>query len=152
VDTALHDLGERVREAGAEVEVGPLPTVLADAGQVQQLFQNLLSNALKFHAPDQAPEVRVSAERMDGDGMWRIAVADNGVGIAAADQQRVFEVFRRLHTREEYEGTGIGLAVVQRIVERHGGRVWLESAPGEGTTFYFTLPEAAEGDASAGAP
>jgi len=112
--------------------------VHGDAAQLGQLFQNLIGNALKFTRPDAPPQVRVSAERQ-GD-RWLVRVADNGIGVAPTHAARIFQMFGRLHTRDEYEGTGIGLAVCQRIVERHGGRIWVESEPDQGAAFLFTLP------------
>ncbi len=129
-----------IREAGATIEVGDLPMVMADAAQLAQVFTNLVGNALKYRRPDVPPEVRISAER--AGTFWRFAVADNGIGIEAEYFDRIFVIFQRLHTRDEYEGTGIGLAVVRKIVERHGGRIRVESTPGEGSTFFFTLPAA----------
>jgi light-regulated signal transduction histidine kinase (bacteriophytochrome) len=129
-----------IREAGATVTVEDLPTVMADGAQLAQVFTNLIGNALKYRRPDVPPEVRISAERRGK--FWRLAVQDNGIGIEAEYFERIFVIFQRLHTREEYEGTGIGLAVVRRIVERHGGRIGVESTPGEGSTFFFTLPAA----------
>lgn len=125
---------------GAQLTRGELPRVRADAQQLDQLFQNLLSNGLKYHREGVRPQVRVTAER-DGP-LWRFAVADNGIGIEPQYFDRIFVIFQRLHGRETYEGTGIGLAVCKKIVERHGGRLWLESTPGEGTIFFFTLPQA----------
>ncbi len=130
----------QLREVGGSVTVGPLPTVMADPAQLEQVFSNLIGNAIKYRRPDVPPEVRVSAER-DGR-FWRFAVADNGIGIEAEYYDRIFEMFRRLHTHDKYGGTGIGLAVVKRIIERHGGAVRVESRPGEGSTFFFTLPAA----------
>ncbi len=115
-----------------------LPVVAADAQQFDQLLQNLISNGLKYHREGVVPQVNVSAEH-DGDD-WRFAVSDNGIGIEPQYFGRIFEIFQRLHGRESYEGTGIGLAVCKKIVERHGGRLWLESTLGEGSTFFFTLP------------
>ncbi|HIH04212.1 MAG TPA: histidine kinase, partial [Methanoregulaceae archaeon] len=114
--------------------------VMADAAQLAQVVTNLVGNALKYRRPDVPPVVRISAKR-EGR-FWRFAVADNGIGIEPEYFDRIFVIFQRLHTRDEYAGTGIGLAVARRIVERHGGRVWVESTPGEGSTFYFTLQAA----------
>jgi light-regulated signal transduction histidine kinase (bacteriophytochrome) len=111
--------------------------VLADEVQLGQLFQNLLSNAIKFHS-DQPPLIYVGAERKHGQ--WQFQVRDNGIGIDPQYFERIFIIFQRLHTRNQYPGTGIGLAISKRIVERHGGRIWIEPQPGAGTTFFFTLP------------
>jgi signal transduction histidine kinase len=135
---ARRRLESAIAENDAEVTSDRLPSVRADAAQIEQLFQNLLANALKFRRPER-PRVHVSADRLDGE--WRVAVRDNGIGIAPEFGERIFQLFQRLHGREEYEGTGIGLAVARKIVERHGGEIWVESAPGEGATFYFTLPD-----------
>ncbi|MEP0545307.1 MAG: ATP-binding protein [Rhodothermales bacterium] len=140
------DLSVAIEEHGASLTVDDLPTVQADPTQLRQVFQNLIANALKFRG-ETAPAVRVSAvhtEHVLADDAsaegWRFAVADNGIGIPAEHAERIFRIFQRLHTRDEYEGTGIGLAMCKKIVERHGGRIWFESEPGAGTTFYFTLP------------
>jgi len=114
--------------------------VVGDEVQLGQFLQNLM-NALKFRGPDRPARVRVSGER-SADG-WALAVADNGIGVDAAHEERIFKMFQRLHTRDAYEGTGIGLAVCRRIVEQHGGRIWLEPTPGGGATFRFTLPDRA---------
>lgn len=137
VDHVIADLALAIEEAHATVTRGDLPTVLADSVQMGQLFQNLISNAIKFRGSAD-PDVRITAER-DGD-QWRLAVRDNGIGIAPEFSDRIFGIFQRLHTRTEYPGTGIGLAICKKIVERHGGQIWVESQPGEGATFYFTLP------------
>jgi PAS domain S-box-containing protein len=139
VREALSSLDAAVRDAGAEVRVGDLPTVVADRAALAQLFGNLLSNALKFTDGRRPPEVEVSAAR-EGDGEWRFTVADNGLGIPPGDAERVFGMFERLHGPDEYGGTGIGLAICRRIVERHGGRIWCEPREGGGTAFQFTLP------------
>ncbi len=135
---ALRLIEAPIREAGEVVTVDPLPRVMADAAQLEQVFTNLIGNAIKYHRADVPPRVHVSA-RQTGPSWWEFAVADNGIGIEAEYFDRIFEMFRRLHTKDEYEGTGIGLAIVKKIVERHGGRVWVESALGEGSTFFFTL-------------
>jgi PAS domain S-box-containing protein len=131
------DLKLVVQRSGATVTHEPLPTVLGDDAQLGQLFQNLLTNALKFRGPA-PPQVHVSADRDGTD--WRFAVRDNGIGIAAEHAERIFVIFQRLHTTAEYPGTGIGLAICKKIVERHGGRIWVESTSGQGATFHFTIP------------
>jgi len=142
LDQALANLQIAIEESNAEITGDDLPTVTADESQLIQLFQNLIGNAIKFQKEDASPRIHVDAERV-GD-MWHFSVADNGIGIDSDDAERIFQIFRRLHSREEYEGTGIGLAVCKRIVERHGGRIWVESEPGEGSTFFFTIPAGKE--------
>jgi PAS domain S-box-containing protein len=137
VDRVIADLAAAIADAGATVTRGDLPTLLVDPVQMGQLFQNLLSNAIKFRGED-SPRVAITAAR-EGSG-WRFAVRDNGIGIAPAYADRIFVIFQRLHTREEYPGTGIGLAICKKIVERHGGQIWVDSRPGNGATFIFTLP------------
>lgn len=139
---AKEDMELAIRESGAVIVCEPLPTVLAEAGQLVQLFQNLLGNAIKYRA-DNTPQIQVAAsESPEG---YEFAIHDNGIGIPAEHQQRIFQIFQRLHTRQEYEGTGIGLAVCRRIVERFGGTMRVESEVGKGSTFYFSLrTEAAE--------
>lgn len=132
----VHTLGPRLRETGGRVTAGPLPRVMADGGQLYQLFQNLVGNALKFHA-DAPPEVMVSATCTEGSCTF--AVKDNGIGLDPRYADRIFQMFQRLHERGRYGGSGIGLAIAKRILERHGGRIWVDSAPGCGSTFYFTL-------------
>jgi len=138
VDAAVATLEARIADTGARVAHEGLPTVRGDGAQLGQLFQNLIGNALKFRRQGVTPEVTVTAARAGAE--WTIAVRDNGIGIPPDQAARVFQMFQRLHTREEYEGTGIGLALCQKIVERHGGRIWVESTPGEGATVLFTLP------------
>lgn len=136
-DRAVADLHAAIAESGAVVTGDGLPTVVADGTQLEQLLQNLLANAIKFRS-DKSPEVRVGAEYIDGQ--WRFHVRDNGLGIDPEYANRIFVIFQRLHSRREYPGTGIGLAICKKIVERHGGRIWVESEPGKGSTFYFTIP------------
>jgi PAS domain S-box-containing protein len=146
----LESLYFEMEAQGAKVTYDPLPIVLADATQLAQVFQNLISNALKFQPPERddaprtPPRVHIAVASLpaggaQGVGCWRFSVSDNGIGIAPEYRDRIFGVFQRLHTAEEYEGTGIGLAICKKIVERHGGRIWVESEGGEGSTFYFTL-------------
>ncbi|WP_321493331.1 PAS domain S-box protein [uncultured Desulfobacter sp.] len=136
--TALANLSLSIEEAGADVTNSDLPQVLADENQINQLFQNLVGNALKFSKPGEIPRIHVDAIQQDKELLF--SVRDNGIGIKKEDQDRIFQLFHRLHTREEYPGTGIGLSLCQRIVVRHGGRIWVESESGSGATFYFTLP------------
>jgi light-regulated signal transduction histidine kinase (bacteriophytochrome) len=137
VDEAVKNLEATISEHNGVVTRDELPTVRADRTQLAQLFQNLVSNAVKFHGQE-PPRVHVRAVRSGDD--WVFSVQDNGIGIDRKYRDRIFKIFQRLHTREEYPGTGIGLAVCQRIVDRHGGRIWFESEPGKGSTFCFTLP------------
>lgn len=143
LEQVQESLAPLITENDATILWGEMPLVQGDEIQLQQLFQNLISNSIKFRT-DSPPQIRISAHR--SHDRWLFSVQDNGIGIAPEQFQRIFMVFQRLHTREEYPGTGIGLAICKRIVERQKGRIWLESAPGEGTTFFFTLPgaEAAE--------
>ena len=134
---AMMNLKIAVEESGATVTHDKLPTVVADEMQMVQLFQNLIGNAIKFRS-HASPQVHISA-RAEGNE-WIFSVQDNGVGIDPQFFDRIFTIFQRLHGRDEYPGTGIGLTVSKKIVERHGGRIWLESEPGKGTTFYFTIP------------
>ena len=133
----LANLQMAIHDSRAAVTHDPLPTVLADASQLGQVFQNLIGNAIKFHRKGERPAVHVWAREHDGE--WILSVQDNGIGIDPQSTERVFEIFQRLHGRNEYPGTGVGLAICKRIVERHGGRIWVESEPGRGATFSFTL-------------
>jgi hypothetical protein len=133
---ALANLRLAVEESGAVITHDPLPTLCADGGQLAQVFQNLISNALKFCGTG-PPRIHVGAECREGE--WLIRVTDNGIGIDPQYFGRIFMIFQRLHTRDEYPGTGIGLALCKKIVERHGGRIWVESVTGKGSTFCFTL-------------
>ena len=137
VAEVLEGLAVTIRETAAEITWDPLPVVQADSTQVGQLFQNLVSNSLKYRS-EQVPRVHIGVERQGQ--WWRFAVQDNGIGIDPAYAERIFLVFQRLHTRDEYPGTGIGLALCQKIVERHGGQLTVESQVGQGATFFFTLP------------
>lgn len=142
VQTARANLEKLANQAGIRFEVGPLPTVWGDSAQLVQLFQALMSNAIKFRRGDQ-PYIKIAAEQREAE--WEFCVTDNGIGIEPQYFQRIFVIFQRLHSKADYPGTGIGLAICKKIVERHGGRIWLESEIGSGSTFYFTLPAAEHG-------
>ncbi|MBI9076024.1 MAG: HAMP domain-containing protein [Desulfatibacillum sp.] len=137
VQSVLKDLERSIEETGAQIQVEPLPTVMADSTQLGMLFQNLIANAIKFKG-DSPPQVHISARQSDKE--WVFQFRDNGIGIDPKYHERVFVIFQRLHERGQYEGSGIGLAITKKIVERHGGRIWIESAEGKGTSFFFTLP------------
>jgi PAS domain S-box-containing protein len=138
LNAVLSDLGPAISEAGARVSADPLPSVRVHPTHLQQLLQNLIANAVKFRNPGTAPEVHISAERK-GD-QWIFTVQDNGIGIEPQYRENIFGLFKRLHTNAEYAGTGLGLAICQRIVDRYHGRIWVESQPGRGSAFHFTLP------------
>ena len=146
-ETALANLHVAIADSGAEVETGALPVVEADPSQLARLFQNLVGNAIKYRDANRAPRVRVSAE--EDEGTWTFSIEDNGIGIEPEYSERIFAIFQRLHQRDEYSGTGVGLAVCKRIVERHGGRIWVDSTPGEGSIFRFTLPVVLPAETSA---
>ncbi|MEP0754843.1 ATP-binding protein [Trichocoleus sp. Lan] len=137
LDRALANLRGRISETGAAIAHDPLPTVMADSTQLMQLFQNLIGNAIKFRS-EQPPEIHVGASRLED--AWLFSVRDNGIGIDPQFSDRIFVIFQRLHTRDEYQGTGMGLAICKKIVECHRGRIWVESQLGQGATFYFTIP------------
>ena len=142
----LDSLKISIEESGAVIVGDHLPVVMADPQQLSQLFQNLITNAIKFHGQD-VPRIRISTERIGKE--WKFSVRDNGIGISQEHADRIFIIFQRLHTKTEYPGTGIGLAICKKIVERHGGRIWIEPSPGGGTTFCFTIA-AAENQAQGG--
>ena len=148
---ALLALETAVEESGAVVTSDPLPVVPGQAGLLTQLLQNLVANAVKFRAPDRPPRVHVGARRLPDGDCWELSVADNGIGVEPQYAERVFVIFQRLHAKEEYGGTGIGLALCKRIVEHHGGAIWLEPRGGEGTTIRWTLPALPATAAPAGA-
>ena len=139
--TVIATMSQAIENSKAEIDWGELPTIIADEVQLGQVFQNLIGNALKFHG-EKPPRVEIRGEATSD--MWQFSVADNGIGIEKESSGRIFQMFQRLHTREEYEGTGIGLTIAKKIVERHGGRIWFESMPGQGTTFLFTIQKTAE--------
>jgi PAS domain S-box-containing protein len=145
LELALKNLAVIIQETGAQITHDALPTVQGIPSQLALLFQNLISNAVKFRKKDRPVRIHIGAQR-HGDE-WRISVADNGIGIAEQYFERIFVIFQRLHTRRDYPGTGLGLALCKRIVEHHGGKIWLESKPDEGTTFFFTLARAPRADA-----
>jgi light-regulated signal transduction histidine kinase (bacteriophytochrome) len=132
------NLDRALKESNATITSDPLPTVMADQVQIMGLLQNLIANAIKFRRPGEPPRIHVSATSTDSE--WTFSVADNGIGIPEEQQERIFQMFQRLHTEQEYPGTGIGLAISKKIAERHGGRIWVESEEGKGATFYFTIP------------
>jgi light-regulated signal transduction histidine kinase (bacteriophytochrome) len=137
LNQVLSNLEVAIQENDALITHDPLPTVMADEIQIMGVFQNLISNAMKFH-PDRQPHVHISAEHIDGE--WRFSVQDNGIGIAPEFAERIFIIFSRLHTQAKYPGTGIGLAICKKVIERHKGRIWVESQLGEGSTFFFSIP------------
>ena len=133
---ALENLSMRLQETGAKVTQDALPVITGSEAQVVQIFQNLISNALKYRG-DRVPVIHISSQK--GKSEWIFSVADNGIGIDSRYFERIFQIFQRLHGREEYEGTGIGLAICQRILHQQGGRIWVDSVLGEGSTFYFSI-------------
>ena len=139
LDLALSDLQIATKEHHAVITNDSLPSVYADQEQITKMFQNLIGNAIKFHKPGVAPNIHISAKQ--DENSWIFSVSDNGIGIDPQYADRIFKIFQRLHTRDEYPGTGIGLAICKRIAEQHGGTIWIESVPGSGSTFYFTIPK-----------
>ncbi len=146
LNNVLVNLNDLIKRNNAEITYGPLPVVCGDKSQFLLLFQNMISNAIKFRKPDENPKIHISAlENVENDE-YLFSIADNGIGIEEQYFDRIFTIFQRLHTREEYQGTGIGLSIAKRIVERHGGRIWVESKFGEGSVFYFTIPMKAKNE------
>lgn len=137
IGAAFQNLDELIKETNAQVHHNSLPTIVADDTQMLQLFQNLIHNAIKFKKNDGLPEVWIACKEKENE--WEFSVKDNGIGIDPSYQNRIFMIFQRLHTRSEYPGSGIGLAMCKKIVERHNGNIWFESQEGQGTTFYFTI-------------
>ena len=137
LEDALQSLTTSIAETAAEVSAGPLPRVYGNPRQLERVFQNLISNALKYRT-ERTPRIEVSAAQEDA--RWRFSVRDNGLGIEPRHAERIFLIFQRLHSHEKYRGTGIGLAISKRIIERHGGQIWVEPADGGGSVFQFTLP------------
>lgn len=135
---AIANLRGRITETQASVTYDPMPQLVADGTQLMQLFQNLIGNAVKFRQPDRPPQIHISVERLEET--WKFGIHDNGIGIDPQFSNRIFVIFQRLHTRDEYPGSGMGLAICKKIVECHRGQIWVESELGQGATFYFTLP------------
>ncbi|GEM_PF-887882 len=144
-ETAITNLSVAIAENKAKVGHGSLPTVPVDSSQMVQLFQNLIANAIKFHG-ERSPEIKVEAQPQNGQ--WLFSIADNGIGIDPKHTDRIFEIFQRAPTGTKYPGTGIGLAICKKIVERHGGKIWVESRPGQGSTFYFTVASSPKEEAA----
>lgn len=138
VDAALKNLSAAVRESGATITIGELPAIRVRESHLAQVFQNLFGNALKYRRDDQAPAIELLAK--EADGYWNFTVADNGIGIPAAYHETIFGIFKRLHAHNRYAGAGMGLAICKRIVERYRGRIWVDSAPGQGSRFSFSIP------------
>ncbi|HWC58377.1 MAG TPA: ATP-binding protein [Verrucomicrobiae bacterium] len=143
LETVLANLKLAIQESHTVIEHDPLPTVQGDVGQLTQVFQNLIGNAIKFRGKE-TPKIHVGARHENGQ--WIFHIRDNGIGINPKNFDRIFVLFQRLHTRQEYPGTGMGLAICKKIIERHGGRIWVDSQPGAGTTFFFTIPAKKEND------
>jgi light-regulated signal transduction histidine kinase (bacteriophytochrome) len=139
LNEVLADLDTAIHETGAEIKTDLLPVISGYQTEIKQLFQNLTFNAIKFRQKNIAPRIKISARRERDN--WQFAFTDNGIGIAEEHNERIFVIFQRLHTRNDYKGSGIGLSHCKKIVELHKGKIWLESELGKGTTFYFTIPQ-----------
>lgn len=135
----MADLHTAIDESKVEIQKGKLPVIHGYSTEMKQLFQNLISNAIKFRKKEVSPKIQISSQPINGG--WEFSVRDNGIGIAEEHNERIFVIFQRLHSRSEYEGTGIGLSHCKKIVELHGGRIWVHSKPGEGSSFHFTILE-----------
>jgi light-regulated signal transduction histidine kinase (bacteriophytochrome) len=147
--TVVSDLEMRIQDAGGQVDIGALPVIFGDRGQMAQLFQNLIGNGIKFRKPGEKPVVKISSEihaLQNGASGWQITVEDNGIGFDEKYRDRIFQIFQRLHGRAEYEGTGIGLAICRKIVDRHNGVISAIGTPGAGAKFVILLPQPAQGE------
>lgn len=145
LEASIAALDFSIEESGAIIRSDEtLPTLRGDHTQLQQLFQNLIGNAIKYQEAGSIPEISISARKLEDDNKWQFSVTDNGIGISPRNQKKVFEIFQRLHGSSTYSGSGIGLAMCQKVVERHGGDIWVDSEPGEGSTFHFTLADSGE--------
>jgi len=142
LDKALSNLGEAIKDSGAQVIVSELPSIVMDPLQLELLFQNLIGNAIKFRVKESPSKITICATKRKAD--WLFAVSDNGIGLDPKFADRIFAIFQRLHSQSTYAGTGIGLALCKKIVERNGGKIWVESKPGEGATFFFTVPDSVQ--------
>ncbi|HYF31362.1 MAG TPA: ATP-binding protein, partial [Chitinophagaceae bacterium] len=138
VNDVLADLGSAISETQTKIEItGTLPVINAYRTELKQVFQNLIINAIKFRKKDAIPHIKVLSQKKDG--FWQFTVSDNGIGIDPKHNEKIFVIFQRLHTREEYEGSGIGLSHCRKIAELHKGKIWVDSAPGKGSAFHFTI-------------
>lgn len=139
LDIACERLSATIADSGAEIIIGPMPTLLANGEGLVRVFQNLIANGIKFQARDAGQRPRIEINAVECPLRWKFSVRDNGIGVAAEHIPKLFTLFTRLHSQEEYEGTGIGLPICKKLVEHHRGQIWIESEPGAGSTFYFTL-------------
>jgi light-regulated signal transduction histidine kinase (bacteriophytochrome) len=138
LEEVISDMSESISSSNATITIGNLPIINGYSTELRLLFQNLINNALKFGKKDVPPQIKISSERKSGD--WLFSIQDNGIGIDIKDKDKIFVIFKRMHNRDEYEGSGIGLAHCKKIVELHGGSIWIESTPGIGSLFMFTIP------------
>ena len=138
VKTKIHDLSQKIEEKKVQFQIDEMPTIVCEQTQIEMIFHNLMSNAIKFNK-NENPRIIISDNSEPTSDFWQFSVKDNGIGIPKEHQAKIFEIFKRLHNKKDYEGTGIGLALVQKIIQRHEGKIWLESVEGEGTTFHFTI-------------